>query len=141
MDSAKIAKVVSYALSVCAPAVFGWVVGYFVGQSDSKAVILAAVLPVALSGIGMVFVFNSAAGREHDVRIMISLFMILFSASLYWGATIGKYDKGVAENSNFGQALEARFNYLQDCSVAELKINSFRKNLALQPLENSVFCR
>lgn len=152
MDSDKITKVVSYALSVCAPAVFGWVVGKLVGQSNSEAVILAAVLPVVLSGIGIVFAFNSTADRQHQIKIVASLFMILFSAFLYWGAQEGKYQKGLEEKDNLDKALEAksaaqfnqrqaRFNYLQNCSVAELKINSIREELDLKPLESSVFCR
>lgn len=153
MDSEKITKVFGYALSLCAPAVFGWVAGFFVGQSDSQAVILAAVLPVVLSGIGIVFAFRPTDNTQHHIRIVASLFMILFSVSLYFGAQEGKYRKGLEEKDNLNKALkaksaaqlnqrQARFDYLQNCSDAELKINEFRKELLkLPPLESSVFCR
>lgn len=153
MDSNKLTRVVSYVLSLCAPAVFGWIAGYFVGQSDSQAVILAAVLPAVLSGIGIVFAFKSTDDRQHQIKLLASLFMILFSAFLYWGAQEGKYQKGLEEKDNLDKALKAksaarlnqrraRFNYLKDCSVEELKINSFREEvLELPPLESSAFCR
>lgn len=146
MDSEKITKVCGYALSVCAPAVFGWVVGRFVGESNSEAVILAAVLPVVLSGIGIVFVFNAATNKEHQTRIVASLFMILFSTFLFWGAQEGNYQKALKVKLAAKLAAqlnqpEARFDYLQNCSVAELRVNTLRENLSLPPLESSVFCR
>lgn len=142
MDFAKIKEVLGYVILISAPLAFGWVVGYFVGQSDSEAVILAAVLPVVLSGIGMFFVLKSTTVGELDARIiMVSIFIILFSGSLYGGSKEGKYDKGTAKTLNLQQALEARFGYLQNCSVEELRINEFRKDLDLPLLESSVFCR
>lgn len=142
MFIARIKVIVTYALLLVAPAVYGGVCGIFVGESNEPAAILAAVLPVGLSGIGALVFFKSANGSEqHDVRIMVSLFLIMFSISLLLGAQQGWRAVDERDRDNLADAFMARFTYLQDCSVEELKINEFREKLELPPLESSVFCQ
>ena len=140
MDATKV--LLSYALPLVATLVFGWVVGYFVGQSDSDAMILAAVFPAVLSGIGLLVVFKSATDKEHGARILLSLSLVVFSLSLYWGSMAENAKKAEPESyNNLRQALKDQYEYLKRCSVAELRINSFREKLKLQPLASSLFCR
>lgn len=143
MVIAKIKVIGLYALVLGAAAVYGWVSGIFVGVSSDSQVILAAVLPVGFSSIGALVFFKSAnGGEQHDVRIMMSLFLIIFSISLLLGAQEGWRAVDEREAANLADAVKARFDYLKDCSAMELQINEFReKDLNLRPLESSVFCR
>ena len=126
-------------------AVLGGGVGWFVGQSGSDAVVLAAVLPAVLSGGGVLIVLRSEDRYEHRHGIIVNASVAVFVAFIVLGSLLGNANRLKTEEENLSKELEGeqkyRATYLEQCSNQELKVNNVRAALGLSPLPSQVFCR
>lgn len=137
-----------------ASASIGWAAGYLAGQSGPDANVLAAVLPVVISGAGgaLVFVHLKSPAPPTPVSYYITGFaVIVFTTSLLAGAHIGRWLRNYTDELEFQQALrmeravalsqrEARMQYLEQCSRHEFIINRGRETMGLPPLSTEQIC-
>ena len=137
-----------------ASASIGWAAGYLAGQSGPDANVLAAVLPVVISGAGGALVVLHLKSSEPPTPLsyyITCVAVIVFTSSLLVGAHIGRWLRNYTDEVEFYQAqqveqavarnqLEVRMQFLEQCSRQEFIVNHGRRALALPPLPTEVIC-
>lgn len=137
-----------------ASASIGWAAGYLAGQSGPDANVLAAVLPVVISGAGGALVFvhlKSPASRARGRYYITGAAVIVFITSLLAGAHIGRSLRNYTDEHELLHALqmeravagrqrEARMQFLEQCSRDEFIINRGREAMGLPPLSTERVC-
>ena len=116
-------------------------VGWFVGESGSDAVVLAAVLPAVLSEGGFLILLRAATLDDFVQCIFLNGSMILFVIALVVGSLAGNADKLKKEQERLEDELDRNPEFLKRCSADEYAINEYRKILYRPPpLPSEVFC-
>ena len=137
-----------------ASASIGWGTGYLAGQSGPDANVLAAVLPVVVSGAGGALVFQhlrTAVPPEPADYYITGFAVIVFICALLAGSLTGLWVRTLSETAAYEQSLlirykltqsqhEARMHYLERCSRQEFIINRGRQALGLPPLSSELIC-
>ena len=137
-----------------ASAAIGVSAGYLAGQSGPDANVLAAVLPVVISGAGgalVVLHLKSRAPPTPRDYYITAFAVILFTMSLLAGSHTGRWARDYAETIAYEQSLEIRLKlersrretliqFLQRCSRQEFVINRGRHALGLPPILTAVIC-
>ena len=137
-----------------ASASIGWAAGYLAGQSGPDANVLAAVLPVVISGAGGALVFQhlrAAAPPTPSNYYLTGFAVIVFIYALLAGTQVGLWVRADGETVAYEQSLrirhklaqsqhEARMHYLERCSRQEFIINRGRQALGLPPLSSELIC-
>ena len=130
----------------------GLTVGWLTGLSGPDSTVIAAVLPVIISGAAAVIVLKLKNGKDSEHLARLCVLALLFSGSLYLGTTIGVFDRDRdAREALFGE-IDTRQEYwekrlpkldiyLQACSEIEARVNHFREHEGLSPLKSEVFCK
>ena len=132
-----IKTIVAFIVLVTAVAVVGTVTGWSVGITGQTGVVIAAVLPVVLAGVGVALYipFREGAIDVHQA-IPMGIFSIVFALSIFLGASVVNYAKEGIEQKERG-AIEER---LLRCMWLEYRINSARKDIGLRPLDYEEVC-
>ena len=137
-----------------AAASIGWTAGYLAGQSGPDANVLAAVLPVVISGAGgaLVVLHLRSPTPPTPVSYYITGFAVLvFTISLLVGSHVGRWLRDYTDEIGYYRVQEfenaaapirhaARMQYLERCSRDEYIINQGRRALGLPPLATELIC-
>jgi len=137
-----------------ASASIGWAAGYLAGQSGPDASVLAAVLPVVISGAGGALVVLHLKSPEPPNALsyyVTGFAVIVFTTSLLAGAHVGRWLRNYTDEVGFQQARllelklahsqrEAHMQFLERCSRQEFIINRGRQALRLPPLATELIC-
>ena len=129
----------------------GTATGLLAGQSGPDAHVLAAVLPVVISGAGGALVVLPLKRRQSSDYVLTAISVILFTISLTIGAQVGRSMRADDETATYLERLkikerihksqyEYQVEFLERCSKDELIINEGRKALGLGPVPDGLLC-
>ena len=129
-----IAKTFHFIALIAFSIMTAWAVGRLIGRSQHDSIVLAAILPVLLSGAwGLISLkFANVDNREIDTSLLSTTFaMILFLYMLIYASHSSDYDEEVKAE------VKARA-YFEDCSYNEFIVNNAREALKLPPLKSEL---
>lgn len=137
-------------LVYCAPAALGLATGMLTGLTGTDSTVVAALLPVVLTGIGgALLAFKLKLNRQTWTRehLVASAAVVLFSVFLIGGVHLGLFFDSVGferestrQRLRMKDDLELRKTMLDVCTRNEAKGNSARIQLGLPPLSPKAYC-
>ena len=141
-------------LVCCAPAALGFATGMLTGLTGTDSTVVAALLPVVLTGIGgALLAFKLKLNRQTWTRehLVASAAVVLFSVFLIGGVHSGLFFNSVdferesaresaRQRLRLKDDLELRKTMLAECTRNEAKGNSARIQLGLPPLSPKAYC-
>ncbi len=119
----------------------GWLAGELTGASGPHSNVVAAVVPVLMSGIGGAIGFKAIWGRGDYTDLVLAsafaaVFLVVFRYALYSAV---ETRQNIA-NYKIQQIQEKRMTYLENCSLEQLRLNDGREMLGLPPLKFETVC-
>ena len=149
-DSTHDARIWAGFLALIAGASIGSATGWLVSETGLDPEVVAAVLPVIVSGLGGLLGY-SLARDKHASTIAIAVFLIVFSAALFIAAiaTTEARARDASEKFRLQTVLSAEYRQVQlqqrllqlrQCSEIEFKINRERQAAGLKPYSKDFVC-
>ena len=134
-------KYIGWILALAISAGTGWLAGELTGASGPHTNVVAAVVPVLISGIGGAIGFKAISGHGNCTDLIwasafAAVFLVVFIYALHSAVetrqNMAKY--------KVQQIQEKRMTYLENCSLEQLRLNDGREMLGLPPLKFETVC-
>lgn len=124
-----------------AVASLAFVIGWLTGSSGPNETVLAAIIPVVLTLAGTAFVFKVPLHKDKPQQYLASSLVLFFVIFLYFGVQTGEHQRIVKERNLKADLVKVNIEFLKQCMKDEIYINSIRRELELEPLPSTTFCR
>ena len=117
------------------------IVSWFVGITGHTGVVIAAVLPVVLTGVGMALYIPFREGTmDADQAKLVGILSAVFAIFIFIGSLVGNNEReSLIDDMAAKQPAIARDRLLQ-CTWMERSINLERENSGLRPLDYKEVC-